>query len=397
MGFRSSFTLVELLRATRTMIDEPEVHRLIDEAIEFTTNGPDSGGHRYLRGKPLITHLMNASSAAARSGRPDISNRLSDFADYASGNIHLSLLETRYMPGRRESEEKFMRVLLEVGLRRCAELLNEYVKDRPEASAAEAAKWLDQVSDAMERWTIGEDRLGGVQLPRNASAHLAWLRHIQLVLNDPCDRSSVDDTTLAEIADMPGSDVIAQAVQWNRRRAAIATLRAVVEDPVSLERDIHSLLRQQTWLFGGRYVKELARRQLTTMDEFDIPLLRGDGSLHIVELKKAMVPNLVEQPRTHCSAGLDVHRAVTQAANYLRSLDENRAAILADYGIECRRAFATVVIGHPKFVDRRYSASEVAGALRTYNATLSRIEVITYQELIDSAERLLTLDDRASD
>jgi hypothetical protein len=113
----------------------------------------------------------------------------------------------------------------------------------------------------------------------------------------------------------------------------------------------------------------------------------------VVELKKAVVPNLVESPRSHCAVGPDVHRAVSQVANYLRSLDENRAAILADHGIECRRAFATVLIGHPKFVHHAYEPAEVAAALRTYNAVLNRIEVITYQELIEAAERTLALDE----
>ena len=84
---------------------------------------------------------------------------------------------------------------------------------------------------------------------------------------------------------------------------------------------------------------------------------------------------------------------MSQAANYLRSLDENRAAILAEHGIECRRTSATVLIGHPKFLDSRHEPAQVAGALRTYNTILSRIEVITYQELIDSADRTLALDE----
>lgn len=90
--------------------------------------------------------------------------------------------------------------------------------------------------------------------------------------------------------------------------------------------------------------------------------------------------------------GSEVHHAVTQATNYLRSLDENRSSIFAELKIDCRRAFATVIIGHPKFAAHRYTPEEVSAAFRTYNSHLSRIEVINYKELIDSATRALELE-----
>lgn len=375
------------------MSSEAEVHRHIDAALEFIMAAPGLGGHRYQRGRQLVNHLSDASRAAARFGHADISDRLTDFAEYAAGEIPLTLLETWYVPRARESDEKFMRMFLEVGLRRCVELLAEFSKDRPDASAQDARRWLHRVTQAMERWTIGEDRLGGVKLPRHGGDRLTWLSRVQLILNDPSDQSTILSEVAEEIADMPGSELIAQVIQWRRRRAALDRLRRVVEDCDSSESDIHTELKQQTWIFGGRYVKELTRRRLTTLDEIDIPLLRGDGSLHVIELKKANVSKLVEPLRSHYAVGIDVHYAVSQTANYLRSLDENRAAILADHGIECRRSFATVLIGHPKFIEPACNPTEVAAALRTYNAALNRIEVITYQELIEAAERTLSLDE----
>ncbi|WP_370362354.1 hypothetical protein [Catenulispora sp. MAP12-49] len=68
-------------------------------------------------------------------------------------------------------------------------------------------------------------------------------------------------------------------------------------------------------MFGGGYVREHDRRQLTLHDELDIPLIRGDGSFHVVELKKANQPHLVIRPRSHCTVGSVVHEAMTQAAN----------------------------------------------------------------------------------
>ncbi|MFI6098000.1 Shedu immune nuclease family protein [Lentzea sp. NPDC051213] len=331
-----------------------------------------------------------AALAAGQADEATISDRLTDFAEYAAGGIPVTVLETLYQPGRRESDEHHMRLLLQVGLQRSTELLTEFTKHRPDASASDARRWLRDVTRKMERWRIGEDRLGGVKLQRNFADHMTWLSRIQLVLTDDDPKLSAEFAE--ELAEVPGADALAQAVQWHRRRTALDRLRAVVDAPESTEGQIHDELKKQTWIFGGRYVEELARRRLAPGDELDIPLLRGDGALHVVELKKANVPRLIEKPRSHPSVGIEVHRAMTQAANYLRSLDENRAQILATHGIECRRAFATVLIGHPSFDAGPYTPEEISEAFRTYNATLSRIEVITYGDLIESAERTLALD-----
>ena len=214
--------------------------------------------------------------------------------------------------------------------------------------------------------TAGRSELAA--LGKELTLHIASAKPIAVSIDE------VPPDVVEEISEIPGSELIAQAVQWRRRRSSLARLRTVIESPQSTERDIHKELKQQTWIFGGRYVKEIARRRLTTTDEIDIPLLRGDGSLHVLELKKAVIPNLVEPLRSHYAVGTEVHRAVSQAVNYLRSLDENRALILAEHGIECRRTFATVLIGHPKFIDHAHDPAEVAATLRTYNAALSRIE-----------------------
>ena len=51
----------------------------------------------------------------------------------------------------------------------------------------------------------------------------------------------------------------------------------------------------------------------------------------------------------------------------------------------------TVVIGHPRFVREHITAREINEAVRTYNSHLSRIQVMTYQELRAGAEQVLRL------
>ncbi|MGR6997195.1 hypothetical protein ACU686_02240 [Yinghuangia aomiensis] len=72
-------------------------------------------------------------------------------------------------------------------------------------------------------------------------------------------------------------------------------------------------------------------------------------------------------------------------------MDENRRTILETYDVDTRRASATVVIGHPRYVREGITAQEVSETLRTYNTHATRIEVITYETLLASADRMLAL------
>lgn len=82
-----------------------------------------------------------------------------------------------------------------------------------------------------------------------------------------------------------------------------------------------------------------------------------------------------------------MHEAASQAINYLVSLDEERNTLYAK-GIDCRRAAATVVIGHPQF-QSTFTEQQINEAIRVYNTSLSRVEVTTFKAIIDGARRAL--------
>jgi hypothetical protein len=97
---------------------------------------------------------------------------------------------------------------------------------------------------------------------------------------------------------------------------------------------------------------------------------------------------LVKRHRNAWVPTSKVHDAVAQAVNYLVGLDENRQRIREEFGIETRRASAVVLIGHPA-VQPEVPEEEINEALRTLNTHMNRVEVLTYKELIDNAERSL--------
>ncbi|WHT17853.1 DUF4263 domain-containing protein [Crossiella sp. CA-258035] len=179
------------------------------------------------------------------------------------------------------------------------------------------------------------------------------------------------------------------AIQLHVRRDQLAAVREAVRKPGGLERDIQAALSNAWWMFGGEFVGEALRRRLVDTIELDIPLLQPDGVLHVVELKLADVP-VVRRHRNGLIVAAVVHEAVGQTMNYLTLLDERRADLLAEFGIDTRRASATVVVGSPDF-QQDLTAAKIHETLRIFNSHLSRVEVITYQQLLDRAERVLDL------
>ncbi|ROR35475.1 Shedu anti-phage system protein SduA domain-containing protein [Kitasatospora cineracea] len=201
-----------------------------------------------------------------------------------------------------------------------------------------------------------------------------------------------DSRTAALVNRMDEARVLSALLQHAQRQADLDELRAAVENPDTKERQLQEILEGMTWIFGGEFLPGFGKRSLTTQDQLDFTLLRPDGTMHGVEIKLAWIPHLIIGDDEHRSLGSAVHRAIGQAMDYLVSLDEERHSILAKRAkIDTRRASMTVVIGHSKFPDRRFSPEQVTEAMRTYNSHQTRITVTTYDQLIDNAQRMLSV------
>src|SRR5262249_48731190 len=158
---------------------------------------------------------------------------------------------------------------------------------------------------------------------------------------------------------------------------------------------MHQAIANNYWIFGGQYVGIAPRRDFALLDQHDYPLLCADGSIHIVELKGPGC-TLVRKYRNHYIVTNEVHEATSQCLNYLRSLDEQGLTLQTNYhneldvDIDFRRARGTVIIGH---LDRGEASGastfQIVQTIRSYNAHLSRIQVITYSDLLDAADRAL--------
>ncbi|MCP3755296.1 Shedu anti-phage system protein SduA domain-containing protein [Streptomyces sp. TBY4] len=387
--FRSGFTLWQMVRGARELTEHPSVLERIDAVLRIM--GPAHGGTGYGKGRPLVNALEDVAQESVLCEAFALAQRFQRFAAYAGGELFLEILENYYDAEARHISEEAMRRTVALGADRAVAVLDALSEGDPHATVADARDLFRGIALSVDHLGIGTGE-GGIRLPTRERRRLQQYGHMELVLrNLPRPASAEAARMVGDFLADADAGLLAQLLELKARRAGLDALRAAVEDGTSSESTLHARLRNQEWIFGGAYVAELARRQYTADTILDIPLLRGDGSLHVVELKRANIKDLVIRRSGHLMLGAAAHHAVSQAQNYLRTMDENREAILARHGVDTRRASATVVIGHPRYVSGDITPEHIAETLRTYNTHTSRIEVITYEALLESAARMLAL------
>ncbi|MCC3777020.1 DUF4263 domain-containing protein [Streptomyces sp. UNOB3_S3] len=392
--YRSSFTLRSMVETAQELTEHARVQERIDVVLRIMGGG---FGGTYGKGKPLVDALEDVAQEALLHEDIGLAQRFQRFAAYAGGELFLEILEMYYDEEARRRSEEGMRRMAAMGADRAVAALDVLCRDKPDATAADARDLFRGIARSVDHLGLGTGE-GGIRLSTRDMRRLQQYGHMEILLrNLPRPASPEAARMVSDVLADADAGLLAQLLELKARRAGLAALRAAVEDPGSSESALHACLKNQEWIFGGAYVTELARRQYTPDTILDIPLLRGDGSLHVVELKRANVKDLVIRRSGHLMLGAPPHHAVSQAQNYLRAMDENRQSILAEHGVDTRRASATVVIGHPRYVGGSITSQEIAETLRTYNSHKARIEVITYETLLESATRMLALSSAQQD
>ncbi|WP_433698713.1 Shedu anti-phage system protein SduA domain-containing protein [Nocardiopsis sp. CA-288880] len=353
-------------------------------------------------GFALLTLLAQARAHAAEADEWDIVSHLQDSLDFAENRLSKPNLEERHRllkEGRREGS------LLDLVLPQAKRDLDHdiwgskrFLEKHPDASAKDLIDYFESLYPDIKHIDAPLDRPGRYVISRGRNELSLWLHHVAHNRIDVEDieetvrRLSLSPEALALVAADKDGELILRAAELRRRKAKLGHLRAKVEDHSAREEDLQKALMGQPWIFGGQYVGEAAHRRLVPGDEVDIPLIRGDGSLHIVELKRSMSleTGLVKRHRGDYIPTSSVNDAIGQAQNYLVGIDEQYKEIRKQFGLETRRASATVLIGHPG-LQPKIAEEKINEVLRKRNTVTSRVEVLTYKELLDNAERALDL------
>jgi hypothetical protein len=319
--------------------------------------------------------------AAREEGDGDTAERLEDALAYAMNVLLSPDLEVKYqlLDNARRRTTRFVSSTLSNSAIWFADEARTFLGTHPEASIDDLLEHLDD----LQNLTLQEqpEAPGTYTVLRGIRENVAWLEevfqdriHFAAAGEAPLTAGSVED--------------LAAAVLLRARRRSLGDLKAVVLDRHSSERDLQLAIEESLWIFGGQFLSTRGTRRISSGLELDLTLLRPDGTVHVIELKRACVSVLTHQRARYVPTS-EVHRAVAQAMNYLVTLDEDRTR-LAGLGIDVRRASATVIIGHPAF-EPGACETDIDETLRIYNSHLSRVEVVTYKQALDRAARSLDL------
>lgn len=354
------------------------------------------GKNRYRGGKRLLELAEFARREAVEAGDTATIERLDDLVGHATGRILSYDLERKYQMledidiSTRERNINAIELMLPNAYQLALAEVEQYFAEHPDATRTNLVNHLREMS-SLSLKVVESREQGHYRILRFETEIQVWLaeiiaRRLELPKTQRRPTHNSDrnlDPSGAEFS------LLVEAAHLQLRKKKLDDIRDVIENPYSKEKHIQNAIRGAYWLFGGSYIGEAIRRRFTAYTEVDIPLLRPDGSLHVVELKRANV-SIVKRYRSGIITRSCVHEATSQVSNYLRTFDEDRGEILELHGLDTRRATGTVVIGHPAF-EPEFTEDAISETLRTYNGERSRISVITYKELLDNAARTIDL------
>ena len=180
---------------------------------------------------------------------------------------------------------------------------------------------------------------------------------------------------------------IAVASRIVEYKKAYATLKCLVEDPNTTEPNIQKHLEQNPWMFGSEYSELLDRRTWTRDDTVDYMLRRTiDNFLEIIEIKTPFPEPLLLYDTSHDSyyPSAKLSPVIGQVMRYIEEVERARDSILSKDGFDTLKIRARIIIGRDGDVRHQM-------ALRNINAHLHRIEVITYDQLLRIAAKVLAV------
>jgi len=180
---------------------------------------------------------------------------------------------------------------------------------------------------------------------------------------------------------------IAVASRIVEYKKAYAALKSLVEDPNTTEPNIQKHLEQNPWMFGSEYSELLDRRTWTRDDTVDYMLRRTiDNFLEIIEIKTPFPESLLLYDTSHDSyyPSAKLSPVIGQVMRYIEEIERARDSILSKDGFDTLKIRARIIIGRDG--DVRHQV-----ALRNLNAHLHRIEVITYDQLLRIAAKVLAV------
>jgi hypothetical protein len=228
----------------------------------------------------------------------------------------------------------------------------------------------------------------GVASSEHVALLEAVLRHVSEGHVDPADLLTALRNSSGEALQHLGA--AARLVEYTRE---FRELQRLVALPDTKEPALQNLLERNPWMFGSEYSELVPRRVWTRDDVQDFMLRRTvDGFLELIEIKRPFTDPLFryDASREVHYASANLSAALGQAIRYVEEVERSRDSIVAKDDEDSVKLRARIFIG--KDGDEAQQL-----ALRNLNGHLHRVEVLTFDQLVRTAGRVLSVFDRVVD
>lgn len=174
------------------------------------------------------------------------------------------------------------------------------------------------------------------------------------------------------------------SIKHARNKSALIDLKQLVGISVN-EVEFKKWINNNTWVFGNEYVKKYDTSVIGLHSEADFIVQSLDGFADLIELKKSNFPLFIKDRSHDCyypSSGLS--QVLGQAIKYLKVMEDSRLIHNEEDGLKVLKPRVRIIIGRSKDMD-----PEGKKALRLLNSTLHGIDIMTYDEIVIRAKKLI--------
>ena len=282
----------------------------------------------------------------------------------------------------------------------------EYI-DKPEKSVTLSNEKTDEIQTLIDfilaaRSQKIPDKSGKyliLEAPNNATDHQSLVRFLNDlsgagkidVLADVLNSISYDRSLFTSLLERASKQPklfaeAAAALNLVTYKQAHERLKELIADNTTKERDLQKLLEENPWMFGSEYSELLPQRKLTRNEEQDFIMRRtADNYIEVIEIKTPLNgQKLFSYDSSHdCYyASAPLSKVIGQVQNYLDLIDADRYNVMARDSEDPFKTRAKIIIGQDG------DAKELQ-ALRSLNGHLNRIEVITFDQLLNTAKNVM--------
>jgi len=212
-----------------------------------------------------------------------------------------------------------------------------------------------------------------------------FLNLAQRIRETDIDVSKVSEESLREIK-------AASAQAYLKKQIRVLKLRLQKNYPETKGKSSwQSWIYDNIWLFGSNYAKAIPKEKVGFQSIPDFLFPTVDGFVDIMEIKKPKFL-IIKKDSSHAGAyywDTEVNSAIGQVVNYFHEIELHQLEIAKKLKLSTIKPRAIILVGRTDKWDE-----EKKEALRKLNNSLHSIEVLSYDQILLRADRLVKIYDK---